>query len=304
MARKKVIINDNELTPTVLYTKKKRRGGLIWLVLMFAAFIYVVLNLPDIVNYINAYLNPTAIIIDNDSDDDNSDEEDNEDVDVIEYTLSDTLKIEMEKFDLTNFKVENNILTFDIISKTNTMLDFSSLHYFLNLYNNNKMLLQRIMIDDVIISPSETKTVSYLLDDANVSVLSFLEILVDDYPSHVITPNQDGNATLICEKDNETVKYLLKDNKVYSIEDEFVVSANDPDYSTYYSSFQALATTYNSINGINSSVSVANNILTFKTIINLDVVGNDMFNNKIYYSKDTDAKVMNFELESNGYKCN
>ena len=65
MARKKVIINDNELTPTVLYTKKKRRGGLIWLVLMFVAFIYVVLNLPDIVNYIKYFkrlVNPDLFV--------------------------------------------------------------------------------------------------------------------------------------------------------------------------------------------------------------------------------------------------
>ena len=43
MARKKkVVIVDQELTPTVLYTKKEKKGSIIWLIFIFAIFIAVV----------------------------------------------------------------------------------------------------------------------------------------------------------------------------------------------------------------------------------------------------------------------
>ena len=59
MARKKkVVIVDQELTPTVLATKKEKKGSVIWILFIFIIFIGVVIYLPDIAVYVEDYLNP------------------------------------------------------------------------------------------------------------------------------------------------------------------------------------------------------------------------------------------------------
>ena len=61
--------------------------------------------------------------------------------------------------------------------------------------------------------------------------------------------------------------------------------------------------TYDSVEGISSSLEVINNVLTFRSVINLNVVLDGSINLKSYYPKDTDAKVIYFEMTSMGYTC-
>lgn len=302
---KKVVIVDEELTPTVLKTIKEKKGSVIWPIIIFAILVAAVIYLPDISVYLEEYLNPTTSTpntpVDN-GDDSDTDEEDGEEV--VKYNLTPELQITDNNIALSNFAISNNQLTFSITNSGTEILDFSQLNYFLELYNSNIMLVQRIMISDVSVASGRTTSVTYDLTDTNISSISFEQITEDGYPSHILTTDENGNATLTCIKNYETVNYLLTNNQVYAIEDTFVVSATDENYSTLYSSYQALAATYNTIGGISSTVNVANNILTFRTDINLSTVSEGSFNNIIYYPKDTDAKVMNFELEANGYTCN
>lgn len=306
MARKKRIeIIDKELTPTVLYTKKDKKGGVLWVFLIFAVFIGLVIFLPDITEYVNSYLNPdvdtpiTPIV-----DEDENDEDDEEDINIIKHTLSNDLIIEESGFSVSNFNIANNQLSFTITNTGTSILDFSQLNYFINLYNNANTLLQRIMVTNQIVVNGGTSTFTYDLVDANVSSIAFLEITPDEYPVHNLPTDANNNATLTCTKDYETVNYVLTNNKVTSIEDIFNVPATDPNYSTLYSNYQALAATYNTFGGINSSVTVLNNVMTFRTTLNLNTITNNPFDNIIYYEQGTDAKVIYFELEASGYTCN
>ncbi len=308
MARKKkVVIVDQELTPTVLFTKKERKGSVIWLVFIFAIFIAVVIYLPDIATYMEQYINPESVApvnpgnSGNNGNDDNTDDEEEE---VREYELVAGLEIMEGQLVLSNFEVANEQLSFSITNNSSEMVDFTDLHYFLNLYNANRMLLQRIMLTDEVVASGGTIDLVYDLTDSNIHTLSFVEIMEDEYPSHVMPVDENGNAVLTCTKGYETVNYNLTNNQLYTIEDLFTVPASDANYSTLYSSYQALAATYNTIGGIDSIVTVENNTLYFRTILNLSTVSNGSFNSIIYYPLNTDAKIMNFELEANGYTCN
>ena len=160
------------------------------------------------------------------------------------------------------------------------------------------------MISDEIVTIGGSVDLVYDLNDSNISIISFMEIPEEDYPAHVLDADESGNATLICTKDYETVSYHFVNNQLLTIQDVFSVLATDSNYNTLYSSYQALAATYNTIGGIDSAVTVENNTLYFRTNINLRTVSNGSFNNDIYYPLNTDAKIMNFELEANGYTCN
>ena len=303
--KKKVVIVDAELTPTVLKTIKKKRGSIIWPIFIFAIFVAAVIYLPDISAYFEDYLNPTGPVPNisggNAEEDDNEEDEGEE---VIKYDLTQELQITDGNIVLSNFTITNNQLTFSVTNNGQEILDFGALNYFLELYNSNVRLVQRIMVSDTTVAAGATASITYDLNDSNISSLSFEQITEDGYPPHTVTPDEEGNATLTCIKDYETVNYLLTNNKVYAIEDIFRVNATDENYSTLYSSYQALSATYNTIGGVSSTVRVEENVLTFKTDINLSTVSENTFNNIIYYPKDTDAKVMNFELEANGYTCN
>ena len=287
--KKKVVIVDEELTPTILYTKKEKKGSVIWLIIIFAIFIAVVINLPDIIVYLDEYINPQVVTPSNpdtEEDDDTSDEPVSDDV--VKYELTENLQIDEENFSLTNFVIANNQISFSITNNGEELLDFSNMDYFLNLYNDSNMLLQRIMITDEMARVGETINLTYDLDNSEVSVISFLQIAEEDYPAHIVDADDDGNATLVCTKDYETVNYSLTNNLVNAIEDVFVVSATDENYNTLYSSYQALSTTYNAIDGVVSSVVVEENVLTFRTTINLNTMNNEAFSNIIYYPLNTD----------------
>ena len=301
---KKVVIVDEELTPTVLYTKKDKKGSIIWLIFIFAIFIAVVIYLPDISLYIDEYFNPpvNVPIIPGNPAGDPDDETDAEDI--TKYQLTDNLEITFDNFKLSNFVVTNEAISFQITNTSTELIDFSQLDYFLELYNANRMLLQRIMVSDQIIAAGSFINVSYDITDSNIATLSFLEISPTDYPAHVLDVDDSNNATMVCTKGYETTTYAFTNNLVYAIEDLFEVATTDPNYSTLYSSYQALSATYNTIGGLNSSVSVLNNNLTFRTTINLAMVSEGSFNNVIYFPLNTDAKIIHFELESNGYSCN
>ncbi len=302
--KKKVVIVDEELTPTVLKTIKTKKGSVIWLIFIFAIFVAVVIYLPDIAVYIEEYVNPDVVTPGSPSIPDDNEQPDAEPEEVIEYQFTPDLQITDGNITLSNFAVANNQLSFTMTNNGTEEINFADLDYFINLYNANKMLLQRIMLMDETIAAGGTTNVSYDLTSTNINTISFLEISEEEYPVHTVTADESGNATLTCVKGYETVKYLLKNNKVTEIEDNFEVSATDANYSTLYSSYQALAATYNTIGGIDANVRVENNILYFTTNINLSTVSDGSFNNLIYYPRDTDAKVMNFELEANGYRCN
>ena len=133
--------------------------------------------------------------------------------------------------------------------------------------------------------------------------VAFLEISEEEYPAFTAEADEFGNATLVCIKDYETVTYSLNRNQVVSIMDNFVVPITDPNYNVLYSTYQTLSATYSTISGISSTVTTDDASLYFITSINLRTLIDGTFNNSVYYPLNTDAKVMKFELEAQGYTC-
>ena len=183
-------------------------------------------------------------------------------------------------------------------------MELANYNYFINLYDQNKKLLQRLMLRDEVVSPNETLKVTFSLTDSNVYSLTILSISKDNYPAYVATADENNMATLTCTKNYEKVDYLLNNNnKVYAINVLYEVGVDDANFNTLYGTYQAMQATYNSIEGVSSSIETINNVLSFRTIINLNTIGDEKINLKTFYPKDTDAKIMNFELTSMGYTC-
>lgn len=310
MAKKKMIVvdYDKELTPVTLAVKEDKKKasifGIVWIVLIFGIFILGVIYLPDIASFVNNYFNPDVVTPsggnnnkNNGNDDVNSDDEK-----IKEYVISDNLEITFDSFKINNIKKENNKISMDIVNTSNEILDLSKDNYFINMYSEGKKLLKRVMLGDVIVSVGSTYTVSYDVDD-NVYMLSIYNLNKKDYPAYVVTSDESNMGTLTCTKEYEKIDYLTNNNKVYAINLLNEVSSSDTNFNTLYATYQAMKNTYDSVEGISSSLDVINNVLTFRSIINLNVVLDGSINLKSYYPKDTDAKVIYFEMTSMGYTC-
>lgn len=310
MAKKKMIVvdYDKELTPVTLAVKEDKKKasifGIVWIVLIFGIFILGVIYLPDIASFVNNYFNPDVVTPsggnnnkNNSNDDVNSDDEK-----IKEYVISDNLEITFDSFKINNIKKENNKISMDIVNTSNEILDLSKDNYFINMYSEGKKLLKRVMLGDVIVSVGSTYTVSYDIDE-NVYMLSVYNLSKKDYPAYVVTSDESNMGTLTCTKEYEKIDYLTNNNKVYAINLLNEVSSSDTNFNTLYATYQAMKNTYDSVEGISSSLDVINNVLTFRSVINLNVVLDGSINLKSYYPKDTDAKVIYFEMTSMGYTC-
>lgn len=310
MAKKKMIVvdYDKELTPVTLAVKEDKKKasifGIVWIVLIFGIFILGVIYLPDIASFVNNYFNPDVVTPsggnnnkNNGNDDVNSDDEK-----IKEYVISDNLEITFDSFKINNIKKENNKISMDIVNTSNEILDLSKDNYFINMYSEGKKLLKRVMLGDVIVSVGSTYTVSYDIDE-NVYMLSVYNLSKKDYPAYVVTSDESNMGTLTCTKEYEKIDYLTNNNKVYAINLLNEVSSSDTNFNTLYATYQAMKNTYDNVEGISSSLEVINNVLTFRSVINLNVVLDGSINLKSYYPKDTDAKVIYFEMTSMGYTC-
>lgn len=310
MAKKKMIVvdYDKELTPVTLAVKEDKKKasifGIVWIVLIFGIFILGVIYLPDIASFVNNYFNPDVVTPsggnnnkNNGNDDVNSDDEK-----IKEYVISDNLEITFDSFKINNVKKVNSKISMDIVNTSNEILDLSKDNYFINMYSEGKKLLKRVMLGDVIVSVGSTYTVSYDVDE-NVYMLSVYNLSKKDYPAYVVTSDESNMGTLTCTKEYEKIDYLTNNNKVYAINLLNEVSSSDTNFNTLYATYQAMKNTYGSVEGISSSLDVINNVLTFRSIINLNVVLDGSINLKSYYPKDTDAKVIYFEMTSMGYTC-
>ena len=310
MAKKKMIVvdYDKELTPVTLAVKEDKKKasifGIVWIVLIFGIFILGVIYLPDIASFVNNYFNPDVVTPSggNNNKNNGNDEVNSDDEKIKEYVISDNLEITFDSFKINNVKKVNSKISMDIVNTSNEILDLSKDNYFINMYSEGKKLLKRVMLGDVIVSVGSTYTVSYDVDD-NVYMLSIYNLSKKDYPAYVVTSDESNMGTLTCTKEYEKIDYLTNNNKVYAINLLNEVSSSDTNFNTLYATYQAMKNTYDNVEGISSSLDVINNVLTFRSIINLNVVLDGSINLKSYYPKDTDAKVIYFEMTSMGYTC-
>lgn len=304
--KKQIVISEEELVPTTLAVvqdkKKANVFGMIWIFIIFIIFIAGVIYLPEISAYINSYLNPDVVVPNTPSNDNKKEDDTKDETSVKEYTITNELEIAEESFKISNFNIENNTIKFKITNLTSEVLELKDEHYFINLYNDSKKLLQRIYLQDII-SPSSETDAAYDLSDSSAKVISLVKISEEEYPSHIVTVPEEGVATLTCTKNYEKVEYLLNNNKVYVTNLLYEVNTTDVNFNNLYNNYQTLQTTYNNIEGVSSNITLENGLLSFKTIINLSSVKSDTLNLKSVYPFGTDAKVIYFEMTASGYTC-
>ena len=166
-----VKIDDTELKPQVIgqiYQKKSNIGRVLVIFVLFGLVIYYI---NDISLYVNNLLGKKTVdtIKEIVSTNDKTKEISSDNY----YLFKEETVLIVNNLSLTHFKMDNNILSFDVYNYSENDIDLTNKNYYLNIYNNNKELVNSFKIDFNIIENNNMKTleVEYVGEVAYINIV-------------------------------------------------------------------------------------------------------------------------------------
>jgi len=310
-----IVLNQTELIPTTLGTLNQKENGPFVVIFIILLLLACIVGLP----YLDAYLNPT---IDDfpgtpttkpkdptkPTPDDPGREENY-------YDLSDTLNITFDGFTFTNFKLdnENYTLQFLITNVSGTTSYFQNRNYFMELYDNENTLLQRIKLTKEEIASSINYTYN-VTNPSKIKKILLTEINEQDYPNITLITNNDGVPALTCTKDTRTITYHFtkpeNDEKyqLTSFTEQQTFSNQAENYNDTLITYTTLAETLGELKGVDVDLLPISSGFNYRLSVDLNQITNNEwernFKEDVYYKKDTEAKIIAFDLSSSGFTCN
>ncbi len=310
MAKKntKVELENIELKPQVLGKVYKKKSNMGRVVFIFIVFLLVIYYINDISVFINNLLgkNTANTILGgttgNNKDKDKEPIPDNKEI--VYNVFSEGLVINEAGLTINNFKIINSVLTFDANNNTSGKIDLSNQKYYLETYNQDKTLLERFKVDFNLINANSK--VSFAFDLANeIYYVVLVQKTNDDYEAIELPIDADtGFATLTCTKGLETIVYNFTTEGLREVRDTIQNNnVSDPDYYVGYTNYQTKVNNYSSEEGVIATFNGSLNGYTAIITLDLANVNMDKIDAKYYFNYKEEAKVVNFEMTTYGFKC-
>lgn len=310
MAKKKnenVILENVELKPQVLGYTFQKKNNIGRVIFIFIAFILVVYYIDDISVFFNNLLGretPSTISSNaNNGNKDKEEEKENKEEDEY-YSLSDDLKIEFENLTFDNFNLDNNTLVFDINNLSQESVDVSSKNIFLETYDADKAILERFKLNINTIA-NNSKISLNLNVKQSFDYFTLVVLTEDDYPAVNLSADENGESKIVCTKDKETITYTFDETGLTKINHKIVDNdISNENYNINLNNYQSKVNNYKEITGVEASFT--SNLTGYTVDINLDLAKVDLskINEKNYYAYHRAAKVIFYEMPTNGFTCN
>lgn len=311
MAKKnqKIEVENIELKPQVIGKIEKKKNNIGRVLIIFIVFIFTIIFLPEITIFLNNKLgmkiSPT--IVDNKEETDNKPNNNNPTSNnEIEFILfNENTEIKKDDYIVNRFSLINNQLSFNIQNTLDKSLDLSKDLLYLETYNESKTLIERFKIDLEPMGAKKSQSVKVVLTNPNIYYVSFVSKTTNDYPVVDLTKNDLGYATMTCKSGNDTIIYTFKNDELVTVKEEVIYNFNvlDQNYSSEFSKYQSKCTNYDVINGVNTSFNNSTNGFTAVIEVDMAILEKDKLDEKYYYSYKEVPKVIKFEMETYGYKC-
>jgi len=305
----KVVLENIELKPQVIGYTYKKKNNLGRVIFIFIAFALVVYYINDISVFVNKLIgkNSAQSIQELAGNENNKEQENNngniEKNEIEFYEYSNSLTLTEENITLNNFNVLDNKLTFDIVNNSDKVIELAEENYFMELYNENKTLLERIKIDINTINIGSK--VSFELDiNSSFYYLAFEKKNIDDYPIVTLNNDENGIGIIKCTKGINEIIYTFSKDKLEKIKHTISDSnVSDVNYYTNYTAYQSKVTSYDNISGITATFNGSLNGYTAIIDVNLSQVDLNKINEKYYYTYNELPKVVKFEMQTYGFNC-
>lgn len=312
-----IIINQEPLSTTTIGKIEIKDNGPIFAIVGIVIFVICIILLPTISEWVASLSNPN--IVDKGSPGTGvtppSEEEEEDNSEIKYYDVKEDLLIVLSGFNFSNFVVDSNTktLTFTITNQNGDSEFFTKNNYYLELYTTDELLLQRIRLTTEIVNGTVNFTydINEALATGTVSKVAIVLKTDEDYPPVELETDSKNNPILTCEKDNEILTYqFVYENNVYhliQINEQNSYQSSDPNYATHLQEYTVLSNNYSGINGVRTTLNPTATGFSFETNIDLEEISvanyHRIFEKDIYYDRNTEARVISFELSSSGYTC-
>ena len=297
-------MNDNE--PVILGKVKKGAVGKPLVVLIIFLFIgSFILFLPSIINYFGDY-NIVDLIkngeiadffinhdlyVDKQSSNNKEKEESNE---IKPMLINTKTIITNNSITLTNFLLDEKSIKFNINIKTN--IDLEESNYYLVLSQNDKE------ISTIKIMGSEVNYKFKTPLENTIEVKGIIkQIRENEYPKYIVSSDESGLGSLVCEKDNYKIEYILNNNNLIRIKETLNYLDNNDNYLLTFEEYSKKST---KLNNSNASSTIIENYSGFIFTSDIDLnTYTGIEKNYNYYSLNTKTNKIYFEMNAKGYDC-
>lgn len=296
--------------------KKDTQKSPVAMLILFAVLISTIFFIPEITPYFSEILEKLnigtneeiyeGVNIDNKKEDEKpSEEKDNQE---IYYNIENMTKAQYTDLSFENLNKieESGIYYFSYRLKNNSknLFDFNKNKIYIDFYDNNNTYLGRILISEDTIPSGTTINPKNIISETiynNAKKIQILSRSERDYPEINLSNNK-----LTCKYSNNTLEYTFKDNKLSIISENYVYVNNliEDEYVSYSLNYQNKLSKMNEITGVHTAFVNTTDGFTSNIEFSYEEVTDNMeVYNKYYYSKDTESKVIKYEMESVGYNC-
>lgn len=309
-------INGEE--KVVFEYKKQKEIGPLPIVLFFLFIGGIIVFLPSIQKYFQDYKNGKITISGSPIEQEEVKPTEEEQIEEETYYNFDSeTTISINRLTLSNFQKKaegiNYFITLNVENKDRLTYTYSEKIY-IELYNANKTLLARTLLEsDKSIAASSIEEISLIVNEkvfSEVTQMVIKQIDPNTYQAITIDENLKEQQELICTLDNRTTIYTFKDYKLLSIDDQIIKKRTDYldnlSYQEDNLNYKQMANTNNLITGL--SASVLDDINEFSYAIKIDLsnitdIDLGSLETRNYYTKNTEARIVAFEMVSRGYNC-
>ncbi len=303
--KSKIELENIELKPQVIGYSFKKKNNLGRVIFIFICFILVVYYINDITIFINGLIGKqtSETIVENATGNKNKPNNQGESKEIVYNVFNNDLSLSESGLVINNFNYINNNLTFDANNNSSDVIDLTNRKYFMELYTEDKTLIQRMKID--FDSINANSKVSFSLDVSTpFYYLVLIEKSIDDYPVASYPEDENGIVTIVCTKNIDELIYKFKEDKLISVKHTVTDSnINDKDYSLKYLAYQNRASNYNALSGVDATFNGTLNGFSFIASLDLTEVDISKLNEKYYFDSSSTVRIVNFEIQTYGFTC-
>lgn len=290
---KNVKINEEELTPTVIGYLNEKKSSPFFLIILFAilfAFLYFV---PDIDVYVNKMLGKDVA--------DNGyvpyvKKEFNQNDAGKKFEFAKSTEINIKEITLTDFVIDNNMLSFTLKNNDTNLVDFGAYEYYLYLKGEDGSTTDIISMDDLIVYESNSKSVSYDLSGS----LDVKNIIIDSFKDEYLNEIELLNNTLTCSLREYTYIYSFDNNKLVNVSYKYDVEAAS---NSLIDKYNKLKDTYSTYDGVTVLLD-AKTQMHYTLNVDLSIADVSLLNDEKLFNKDVLAKKIDYKMSVEGYSCN
>lgn len=315
MARKKkryknIKLEQSELTPTAIGIFENRKKSSIGTVVILGIFILAVIFLPDISEYVNNYLNKvpgTSAKPNNPGKKPTPEKPTIGDDNLIAFI--DDLKVTNEEITVSNFIIDKETLniSYDITNNLSSSQDIEELNYYLEIFSTEQMLIERVKLsDEILLNSGAFTTIKRTIKEESATTIGFISIIkknINEYPLVELNKNEDGSSSLVCSNAHDKVTYKFSEDKLKEVTSEASYLSTEVNYQELYEINKVKANNYNNKLGITSTFFENESGYNITTSVNLSEIDRIYIFNADSFKLDTEPKVVKFEMEAQGFKC-